>query len=106
MEKISIGKKKKLYEICSIINTSKNLLRIEFPKDKDIPKSWGGDIHLYTAGGIPCFKICGYETVYMQEGQTVYLSNDGSVYVPPAQLVPVPESEPLKPNEQGERGNE
>lgn len=94
MEKIKIGKRKKLYEICSIMPASKTVLKIVFPEGRDIPESWGGDILIYTAGGIQCSTISGYETVYLQEGQTVYLSNDGSVYVPPAPPEPDPEPEP------------
>ena len=48
----------------------------------DIPKSYG-DIQVYTTGGSQCSDLPGYETVYQDKGQTVYLSNDGSVYVPP-----------------------
>lgn len=97
MEKIKIGKKKKLYEICSIIPHSRTVMKIVFPETGDIPEEWGGDILLHTAGGIPCSTLHGYETVYLQEDRTVYLSNDGSVYVPPAPPEPVPEPEPYVP---------
>lgn len=94
MEKIKIGKKKQLYEIESIIQYAPNILKIVFPAGGDMPESWGGDIQVCTAGGIPYVKKSGYETVYMQENNMVYLSNDGSVYVPPE---PVPEPEPYVP---------
>ncbi len=97
MEKIKIGKKKQLYEICSVIPYSRTVIKIVFPEDGDVPEEWGGDILIYTVGGILCSKLHGYETVYRQEEKTVYLSNDGSVYVPPAPPEPVPEPEPYVP---------
>lgn len=97
MEKIKIGKKKKLYDICSIMPYSRTLMKIVFPEGGDIPEEWGGDIKIYTAGWIQCSTLTGYETVYLQEGRTVHLSNDGSVYVPPAPPEPVPEPEPYVP---------
>lgn len=97
MEKISIGKKKKQYEIKSIMPHSKTVLKIVFSEDGDMPEEWGGNILIYTAGGIPCSTLHGYETVYLQEDREVYLSNDGSVYVPPAPPEPVPEPEPYVP---------
>lgn len=97
MEKIKISNSKRLYEIRSIFSHSKTVLKIVFPENGDIPEEWGGDILIYTAGGIHCSTLHGYETVYLQEEQTVYLSNDGSVYVPPAPPEPVPEPEPYVP---------
>ena len=38
---------------------------------------------LYTAGDIECATLAGWTTVYRDEGQTVYLSDDGSVYQTP-----------------------
>ena len=38
---------------------------------------------LYTAGDIECAVLTGWNTVYRDEGQTVYLSDDGSVYQTP-----------------------
>lgn len=97
MEKIKISESEKMYKICSIIPTSKRVMKIVFPDGEDMPEAWGGDIQIYTAGGIPCSTLHGYETVYLQENQTVYLSNDGSVYVPPAPPEPVPEPKPYVP---------
>lgn len=94
MEKIKISESEKMYEICSIMPVSKTVTKIVFPAGEDIPEIWDGDILLHTAGGIHCSTLYGYNTVYQQEGQTVYLSNDGSVYVPPE---PVPEPEPYIP---------
>ncbi len=94
MEKIKIGRKKKMYEICSIMPASRTVLKIVFPESGDIPETWSGDILIHTAGGIHCSTISGYETVYRQEGQTMYLSNDGSIYVPSAPPEPVQEPAP------------
>ena len=41
------------------------------------------NIVLYTAGDIECAVLTGWNTVYRDEGQTVYLSDDGSVYQTP-----------------------
>lgn len=95
MEKIKV--KQKMYEIEKIIPHSKTVMRIVFPEDGKIPTSWGGDILIYTAGGIQCSTLTDYETVYLQEGREVYLSNDGSVYVPPTPPEPVPPPEPYVP---------
>lgn len=95
MEKIKIGKRKKLYEIKSIVPHSKTVMKIVF--SGEVPEEWGGNIKLYTAGGTYETTLFEYETVYLQEGQTVYLSNDGSVYVPPVPPEPVPEPEPYVP---------
>lgn len=94
MEKIKVGRKKKLYEIESIMPHSRTVMKIVFPEGGNIPEKWGGDIQVYTTGGIQCSTLPGYETVYLQEDRTVYLSNDGSVYVPPAPPEPAPEPEP------------
>lgn len=96
MEKIKIGRKKKLYEVQSIIQHTPNILKIVFPEGAEMPE-WIGDIQICTAVGIPYATKSGYETVYLQEDNTVYLSNDGSVYVPPAPPEPVPDPEPYVP---------
>ena len=97
MEKIKIRKKKKLYGIESITQNVSEVLKIVFPEDGEIPDEWSGAIQICTAGGIPYAEKTGYETVYLRVGQTIYLSNDGSVYVPPAPPEPVPEPEPYVP---------
>lgn len=76
MEKIKV--KGKLYEIRSIQTISTHVLQIAFVNM--VPAKWGGDIVLYTAGDIECATLAGWTTVYRDEGQTVYLSDDGSVY--------------------------
>ena len=79
MEKIKV--KGKLYEIQSIQTTEAHVLQIVFASTP--PTKWNGDIVLYTAGDIECATLAGWTTVYRDEGQTVYLSDDGSVYQTP-----------------------
>ena len=78
MEKIKV--KGKLYEIRSIQTTEPHVLQIIFAGTP--PTKWG-DITLYTAGDIECATLTGWETVYRDEGQTIYLSDDGSTYKAP-----------------------
>lgn len=82
MEKITIDKGKKMYEIESIRPISAHVMQIVFAND--VPGTYG-DISLYTSGDIQCAFLSGYDTVYRDEGKTVYLSDDGSVYTPPKQ---------------------
>ena len=79
MEKIKV--KGKLYEIRSIQTIEPHVLQIVFISTP--PTKWDGDIVLYTAGDIECAVLTGWNTVYRDEGQTVYLSDDGSVYQTP-----------------------
>lgn len=97
MEKIKISGSEKMYEICSIMPASPTVTKIVFPEGGAVPESWDGDILIHTSGGLHCSTITGYNTVYRQEGQTVYLSNDGSIYVPPAPPEPVQDPEPYVP---------
>ena len=80
-ESISINNSKQHYQIESIEQTLPNILKIVFTDT--IPNQFG-DIEVYTPGGTPedC-NLIGYDTVYQADGQTVYLSNDGSVSVAP-----------------------
>lgn len=80
-ESISINNSKELYQIESIEQTLPNILKIVFTDT--IPNQFG-DIEVYTPGGTPedC-NLIGYDTMYLADGQTIYLSNDGSVYVAP-----------------------
>ena len=80
-ESISINNSEKHYEIESIEQALPNILKIVFTDT--IPNQFG-DIEVYTPGGTPedC-NLIGYDTVYQADGQTVYLSNDGSVLVEP-----------------------
>ncbi|WP_195633358.1 acyl carrier protein [Enterocloster bolteae] len=91
MEKIRIGKEKRRYEISSIRPESANVLEIVFTDA--IPAIWG-DITIYTEDGTEATTLTGYDTIYKQDGQTVELSNDGSVYTPPA---PPESAEPPEP---------
>lgn len=78
MEKIKIGESDQQYEIAEIRPVSEHVMRIVFVTE--IPAKFG-DVTVYTSGGYQCANLPGYDTVYRNEGQTVYLSNDGSVYV-------------------------
>ena len=79
MEKIKV--KGKLYEIRSIQTIEPHVLQIVFTGTP--PTKWNDDIVLYTAGDIECATLTGWNTVYRDDGQTVYLSDDGSVYQTP-----------------------
>ena len=79
METIRINNGDQAYEIKSIMRISQHVLQIVFAGA--VPESFG-DLKVYTQGGIQCATLKGYETVYRDEGQTVYLSDDGSVYQP------------------------
>lgn len=81
MEKIKIKGSDKVYEIRSIQTIAPHVLQVIF--EDTPPTKWGGDIVLYTAGDIECATLTGWETVYRDEGKTVYLSDDGSVYKAP-----------------------
>lgn len=94
MEKITINKGKKMYEIESIRPISSHVMQIVFAND--VPGTYG-DISIYTSGDIQCAYLPGFGTVYRDEGQTVYLSDDGSVYVPPADPEPDLPPEPYVP---------
>ena len=80
MEKIRIGNQETLFEIESIRPVSENVMQLVFPDT--MPSVWG-DITIYTDDGTEATTLTGYDTVYRDEGQTVYLSNDGSVYTAP-----------------------
>ena len=95
MEKIKLSGSDQMYEIRSIIPTAEHVLQIVFADA--VPAVWGGDIELYTAGDVLATTLTGWTTVYRDEGQTIYLSDDGSVYVPPADPEPVTPPEPYEP---------
>nr|WP_329751439.1 acyl carrier protein [Clostridium sp. CM74B_53] len=80
MEKIKIKGSSKSYEIRSIQTIEPHVMQIVFVGTP--PTKWG-DITLYTDGGIECATLTGWTTVYRDEGQTVYLSDDDSVYQTP-----------------------
>lgn len=80
MEKIKIKGSSKSYEIRSIQTIEPHVMQIVFVGTP--PTKWG-DTTLYTDGGIECATLTGWTTVYRDEGQTVYLSDDSSVYQTP-----------------------
>lgn len=80
MEKIQIGTQEALYDILSIRPMSPNVMQVVF--SSAVPATYG-DITIYTTGDYEADTITGYDTVFRDEGQTVYLSNDGSVYTAP-----------------------
>lgn len=90
-ETITINKQPPHYEIESITPISAHVLQVVFAGE--VPPSYG-DIQVYTVGGSQCSDLPGYDTVYRDEGQTVYLSDDGSVYQPPTILDPIIPPEP------------
>lgn len=94
MEKIKIGTSEQLYEIISIMPVLPNVLQVVFAGA--VPTSWG-DITIYTEDGTEAGTLIGYSNVYRNEGQTVYLSNDGSVYVPPEEPGEILPPEPYVP---------
>lgn len=95
MEKIKITGSDQSYEIESIRQTTEHVLQIVFVDA--VPESWEGDIRLYTVGGVLATTLVGWHTVYRDEGQKMYLSNDGSVYVTPVDPDPVEPPEPYEP---------
>ena len=76
MEHIKIKGSDQCYEIQSIMHPAEHILQIVFADA--VPKDWG-EIQLYTAGGILATTLEGWTTVYRSDGQTIYLSDDGSV---------------------------
>ena len=95
MEKIKITGFDDIYQIQSIRQSAEHVLQIIFCDV--IPTTWDGDIQIYTAGGILATTLTGWTTVYREDGQIVYLSDDGSVYIPPADPEPVTPPEPYVP---------
>ena len=95
MEKIKITGSDQIYKIRSIIPTAKHVLQIVFADT--VPAAWDGDIQLYTDGDVLATTLTGWNTIYRDEGQTMYLSDDGSVYMPPEDPEPVTPPEPYEP---------
>lgn len=87
MESITINNQEKHYEIESINPESAHVMKIVFADE--VPEEYG-DINVYTAGGSQCSHLPGYSTIFRDEGETVYLSDDGSVYAPPEELGELP----------------
>ena len=78
----------KTYSIEDISIPSSNLLKIMFTDKK--PTKYSGSIESYTAGGYLATTFTGYVTVYKEEDNTVWLSNDGSIYTEPEPVEPAP----------------
>lgn len=95
MESIKINQEEKAYKIISIMFVTKHVLQIVFADLDNIPESYG-DIAVFTTGGEQCSNLPGFSTVYRDEGQTVYLSDDGSIYTAPEDPGELPE-EPYVP---------
>ena len=95
MEKIKITGSDQKYQIKSIVPVAEHVLQIIFADA--VPAFWNGDIQLYTDGDVLATTLTGWTTVYRNEGQTVYLSDDGSVYVPPTDPEPIAPPKPYEP---------
>lgn len=97
MEKITINKETRKYEIEKIQSISAHVIQIVFAND--IPTEYG-DLRVYTSGDIQCAYLPGYDTVYRDEGKTVYLSDDGSIYAPQSEPGAVLPPEPYVPTDE------
>ena len=94
MEKIKMNDV--IHEIISI-NQKGALLQIEFSEETDLSCEDLTEIEVLTSGGVVCASLSGYTTIYKCDGNTIILSNDGSVYIEPE---PVIEPEPHVPTEE------
>lgn len=90
MEKLKI--KNQLFDIESIRKPQENLLEIVFPTEI-AGLALADSIGLLTDGGETCATFAGFTTVYKQDGKTLILSNDGTVYTETEQPE---ETEPIK----------
>ncbi len=91
METIKI--KGKAYPIKEIAMESEHILRIIFVDE--IPKEYK-DVKVYTAGDVECADLTAYTTVYKQDKEKVWLSDDDSTY-PVLDIFFSPEAEPYVP---------
>lgn len=82
MEKLKINEQ--LFEIENISKPQENLLEIVFPAEI-VGFSIPDRMELLTEGGEVCATFTGFTTVYKQDGKTLILSNDGTVYTEPEQ---------------------
>lgn len=104
MEKIGFPEVEKLYNVKSIDTVSGNLLKIVFADENNRPDNellTDTRIKVFTQGGIHVSTLSGYKTVYREEndGLTVYLSNDGSVWTETPELPPE-DYKPYEPTEE------
>lgn len=79
MHFIRIANDQTQYEIEKINRVSAHVISIVFRNY--IPKEFG-DIRIFTEKGVQYSNLPGFATIYRDEGQTIYLSDDGSVYEP------------------------
>lgn len=85
MEKIRISDNE--FNIVSIAKSGANLLTIELAEEYDLSSLDKSSIEVYTEGGVKCAILTGYTAIYRVYGNTVTLSNDGSVYKVSAYLL-------------------
>ncbi|MDO4330811.1 MAG: acyl carrier protein [Lachnospiraceae bacterium] len=85
MDKIKINNQEQFFDIKNIAPVSKHVLQVTFADT--IPDEFG-NIEVFTSGGDLCSSFPGYSTIYKTEGQTILLSNDGSVYTDPEEIPP------------------
>lgn len=79
MEKLRIGAE--FYNIEKIDYDSANVLKIRFASGVNVSAlDFPAHMELYTAGFMRCSEFDGFTTVYKQDENTVYLSNDGTVF--------------------------
>lgn len=97
MEKLKI--KDQLFGIESIGKPQENLLEIVFPTEI-AGLALSDSMELLTDGGETCATFAGFTTVYKQNGKTLTLSNDGTVYTEPE------ETEPIKLTDEQKAENE
>ena len=94
MHFVRIGNDQTRYDVTKTMRVSEHVIGITF--QNHIPKEFG-DIRIFTENGVQYSNLPGYDTVFRDEGQTVYLSDDGSVYVPTTAPDPVTPPEPFIP---------
>lgn len=94
MHFIKIGNDQTQYDVTKTMRISEHVIAITF--QNYIPKDFG-DIRIFTENGVQYSNLPGYDTIFRDEGQTVYLSDDGSVYAPMVNTDPVVPTEPFIP---------
>lgn len=81
-EKLQIGSE--FFEIDEVEYESANRLKITFAAGVNVAAlTFAKSMMLFTAGFMPCATYEGFMTVYRKDGNTVILSNDGTVYEAP-----------------------
>ena len=88
MEKITFENHDKKYDILSIDQVSGAVLRVVFPAEGERPTAdllTQNAIKVLTQGEVHVSTLTGFSTVYREEENAIYLSNDESVYTPPTE---------------------